>query len=214
MIAEGFVASGAKVYISGRDAQACAETAAALGPSATAIPANLQKYDECQRLVDEITRLEPGGLHVLINNAAANWGEGIDTYPDAAWDKVMTLNVQRVFTLSQMSLPLLEKAGSREDPARIIHIGSIDGIRTPVLSNYAYSASKAALHHLSRAMARELGPRNITSNTVAYGPFPTKMMKHVLDTTGDMIREEVPLRRVGRPEDAAGTCMFLASKAG
>lgn len=214
MIAEGFVASGAKVYISGRDAKACAATASELGPLAISLPADLQKVEECQRVVDEITKLEPAGLNVLVNNAAANWGEEIDTYPDAAWTKVLTLNLQRVFTLSQMCLPLLEKAGQPGDPARIINIGSIDGMRVPMLANYAYSASKAGLHHLSRHMARELGPRNITSNSVAYGPFPTKMMKHVLDTSGDVLREEVPLRRIGKPEDAAGTCLFLASKAG
>lgn len=214
MIAEGFVASGAKVYISGRDAKACAATASELGPSAIALPADLQKVEECQRVVDEITKLEPAGLNVLINNAAANWGEEIDTYPDHAWTKVLTLNLQRVFTLTQMCLPLLEKAGQPGDPARVIHIGSIDGIRAPMLANYAYSASKAGLHHLSRHMARELGPRNITSNSVAYGPFPTNMMKHVLETSGDVLREEVPLRRIGKPEDAAGTCLFLASPAG
>lgn len=216
MIAEGFITSGAKVYITGRDAKACTTTVNDLSPlgSITAIPADLQKVSECERVIAEITAAEPKGLNVLINNAAANWGEEIDTYPDAAWTKVLTLNLQRVFTLTQLALPLMEKAGSLEDPARIINIGSIDGIRTPQLANYAYSASKAGLHHLSRALARELGPRGITSNTVAYGPFPTKMMKATLEAAGDAIRDEVPARRLGKPEDAAGSCLFLASQAG
>lgn len=220
MIAEGFITSGAKVYLTGRDAKACTSAVEALTPlardgaSVQAIPADLQKVSECERVVSEISGKEPSGLHVLINNAAANWGEDIDTYPDHAWTKVLTLNLQRVFTLSQLCLPLMEKAGSPQDPARIINIGSIDGIRTPMLANYAYSASKAGLHHLSRALARELGPRGITSNTVAYGPFPTKMMKATLESAGDALRDEVPLKRLGAPEDAAGSCLFLASKAG
>ncbi|KAK5992405.1 Rhamnolipids biosynthesis 3-oxoacyl-[acyl-carrier-protein] reductase [Cladobotryum mycophilum] len=221
MIVEGFVASGAKVYISGREAKACHDAVSELsslsstsGGSAVALPADLQKLEDCQSLVAEITKREPGGLHVLVNNAGANWGQEIDTYPEAAWQKVLTLNLHRVFTLTQLCIPLLEKAAKPEDPARVVHIGSIDGIRVPSLSTFAYSASKAGLHHLSRALATELGQRDITSNVLACGPFPSKMMKATLEKIGDGIKASVPLRRVGSPEDVAGACIFLASRAG
>ncbi|KJZ76333.1 hypothetical protein HIM_04415 [Hirsutella minnesotensis 3608] len=107
-----------------------------------------------------------------------------------------------------------DSAAACLDPARVIHIGSIDGLRVPAVANFAYSASKAGLHHLSRALARELGPRRVTSNVVACGPFPTKMMRATLDSFGDVIRDEVPLHRVGSPEDVAGACLYLASRAG
>lgn len=222
MIAEGFITNGAKIYITGRDAAACHRAVADLqllaGPSssasATAIPANLQHLSECEALIAKLADLEPAGIHILINNAGATWGADIDSYPDTAWSKVLTLNLQRAFTLTQLCLPLLERAASASDPGRVIHIGSIDGVRVPTLANYAYSASKAGLHHLSRALARELGSRHVTSNVLACGPFPTKMLKPVMELAGDVIVNEVPLGRVGRPEDVAGACIFLASKAG
>ncbi|KEY68940.1 hypothetical protein S7711_04606 [Stachybotrys chartarum IBT 7711] len=223
MIAEGFVANGAKVYLAGRDARACHEAAAALsssssssssGGSAHAIPADLQSLDECRRLAAELTAAEPAGLHVLVNNAGATWAAAVDDYPDAAWSKVLTLNLQRVFTVTQLCLPLLRRAATPADPARVIHIGSIDGLRVPPLATFAYSASKAGLHHLSSALARELGPQNITSNVLACGPFRTKMMKVTLETAGDAMTEEIPLRRIGRDQDVAGACIFLASQAG
>ncbi|KAF5127594.1 Rhamnolipids biosynthesis 3-oxoacyl-[acyl-carrier-protein] reductase [Metarhizium brunneum] len=220
MIATGFVTNGAKVYITGRDAPACHAAVADLAPLARlsgsihALPANLQNLDECQALAASLARLEPGGLHVLVNNAGATWGADIDSHPDAAWTKLLTLNLQRAFTLTQLCLPLLERAGSQDDPARVIHVGSIDGVRVPSLANYAYSASKAGLHHLSRHLARDLGFRNVTSNVLACGPFRTKMMKATLDAAEDVLKENIPLRRIGRDEDVAGSAVFLASKAG
>ena len=151
----------------------------------------------------------------MVNNSGATWGASFDDFPDSAWTKVLTLNLHRVFTLTQQLTPLLEAAGSRtEDPARVIHIGSIDALRVPVLANFPYAASKAGLHHLSRTLAVELGPRGITSNVLACGPFPSKMMAKVLDDTGDEIRAASPLGRIGSPEDAAGACLFLSSRAG
>ncbi|QPH11834.1 hypothetical protein C2857_003752 [Epichloe festucae Fl1] len=220
MIATGFVANGAKVYITGRDAPACHAAAKDLtslarhGGSAHALPANLQHLAECESLVRQLAEREPAGLHVLVNNAGAAWGAPFDEHPDAAWTKLLTLNLHRAFTLSQLSLPLLERAGTSEDPARIIHIGSIDGVRVPTMANFAYSASKAGLHHLSRHMARDLGARNITSNVLACGPFRTKMMRATLDAVGDALAGEIPLGRIGRDEDVAGSAIFLSSKAG
>ncbi|KAL7926242.1 hypothetical protein ACQKWADRAFT_282155 [Trichoderma austrokoningii] len=220
MIAQGFVENGAKVYLNGRDAAACTSTAAELtslarsGGSAHALPGDLQDLAQVQDLVRRLTALEPAGLHVLVNNAGAAWGADIDSYPDSAWHKVLTLNLHRVFTLTQLCLPLLEKTASAPDPARVIHIGSIDGLRVPTVSNIAYAASKAGLHHMSSVLAKELGPRYITSNVLACGPFATKMMRATLDSAGEYIRSELPLRRIGTPEDVAGASLFLASRAG
>lgn len=154
---------------------------------------------------------------MLVNNSGANWGEAYDKYPDHAWNKVMTLNVQRVFTLTQLCTPLLEKAsagrGSTE-PARVIHIGSVDGLRVPLLETYAYSASKAALHHLSRVLSTHIGKRGITSNVLACGPFQSKMMAATLEKFKDTLEAEIPLGRIGTPEDIAGACLFLSSRAG
>ena len=90
----------------------------------------------------------------------------------------------------------------------------MDGLRVPSLETYAYSASKAALHHLSRVLAGQLGPRHITSNTLACGPFQSKMMKATLEKFQDVIEGGVPLGRIGSPEDVAGACIWLASRAG
>ncbi|GKT50298.1 Rho GDP-dissociation inhibitor [Colletotrichum spaethianum] len=218
MISEGFVANGATVYVSSRDAAACEAAAAALtaqGPGrAHAIPADLQKLDDCQRLVAALSSRTAGRLDVLVNNSGAAWGDAFDTYPDAAWTKLLTLNLHRVFTLTQLAAPLLEAAAAPGDPSRVINIGSVDGLRVPLVSSFAYSASKAGLHHLSRALARELGPRGVTSNTLACGPFESKMMKATLDSMRDTIEAEIPMRRIGTPQDVAGACLFLSGRAG
>jgi NAD(P)-dependent dehydrogenase (short-subunit alcohol dehydrogenase family) len=146
-------------------------------------------------------------LHILVNNAGKTWGAPLDRFPDKAWPGVLAVNVQAPFTLVRELLPLLQAAGSHADPARVINIGSIAGITAERLSAYSYSASKAAVHHLSRVLAAELGPRHITVNTVVPGFFPTEMTAHVH-------RDEVALGRLGRAEDIAGCCVFLASRAG
>lgn len=189
------------------------------GGSAASLPADLQSLDACNALAAGLTKREPAGLDVLVNNSGAAWGEPFDTHPDAAWTKLLTLNLQRVFTLTQLLTPLLEKkasasSGSPSSPSRIINIGSIDALRVPTMENYAYSASKAGLHHLTRTLAAALGPRGLTVNTLACGPFPSKMMRAVLDSAGDAIAEANPLGRIGTPQDAAGACLFLCGRAG
>ncbi|THG97018.1 hypothetical protein EW026_g4910 [Hermanssonia centrifuga] len=181
----------------------------------------MQKLSEVDRLVKELSEKETT-LHVLVNNAGAAWGDTVDDYPDAAFTKLLTLNLQRVFSLTQKCLPLLRAAAKQggldgqtyRDPARIINIGSIEGLSVPNHETYAYSASKAALHHLSRNFAGRLGWEGITSNTIACGPFESKMMAHTLKTLGDIIVGSIPLQRIGRPEDVGGTAVFLASPAG
>ncbi|KAL5340484.1 hypothetical protein BJX70DRAFT_361107 [Aspergillus crustosus] len=217
MISEGYVTNGATVYISSRDAKAC-ETATdelnALGKGkAYAIPADFYKEEDIKKLAEELAKRE-SKLHVLVNNSGSNWGAPYDEYPSSAWTRVLTLNLHRVFDLTKLVTPLLEKAAETNNPARIIHIGSIDGLRVPALETFAYSASKAGLHHLSRVLANHLGRRNITSNTLACGPFESKMMAATLKSHREQIESGVPLGRIGSPEDVAGACLFLSSRAG
>jgi len=217
MISEGFVQNGAKVYISSRDAKACEQACEELNVlgkgSAYAIPANFYKEEDCKQLAQELGKREKK-LHILVNNSGSNWGESFDTYPDSAWTRVLTLNLHRVFTITQLLTPLLENAATPEDPARIINIGSIDGLRVPSLETFAYSASKAGLHHLSRVLANHLGRRHITSNTLACGPFESKMMAATLKKFKDVIEGQTTLGRIGTPQDVAGACLFLGSRAG
>jgi NAD(P)-dependent dehydrogenase (short-subunit alcohol dehydrogenase family) len=214
MIARGFVEAGAKVYISSRKADVCAEVADELSQvgECVALPADLSTEAECRRLADEVAAREER-LDILVNNAGATWGASIDTFDEAAWERVLSLNVKGVFHLTKFLLPLLEKAGTADEPARVINIGSIDGIHVPAMDTYSYSASKAAVHQLTRHLARRLAPA-ITVNAIAPGPFESKMMAATLNAFGDQIRATAPLRRIGRPDDMAGTAIFLASRAG
>jgi NAD(P)-dependent dehydrogenase (short-subunit alcohol dehydrogenase family) len=215
MIARGLLEAGASVYISSRKADACAAAQQELSRYGTvaAIPADLSGEAECQRLASEVGQRERA-LNVLVNNAGATWGAPLAEFPAAAWDKVTDLNLKAPFFLARAFLPLLEAAGTDDDPARVINIGSIDGLRVPPFPTYAYSASKAGLHHLTRVLARELGPRRITVNAVAPGPFESKMMAATLRSFGDAIAAAAPLRRIGRPDDMAGAAIYLASRAG
>jgi len=214
MIARGLLQAGARVVVSSRKADACeraCEELSAFG-DVTAVAADLSTHDECLRLADVVTA--DAGLDILVNNAGATWGEPLETFPDAAWDKVLDLNLKSPFWLVQALLPALSAAGTADDPARIVNVGSIDGIRVSPLPVYSYASSKAALHQLTRVLARELGPRHVTVNAVAPGPFPSKMMAATLDAFGDAIAASAPLRRIGRADDMAGVAVFLTSRAG
>jgi NAD(P)-dependent dehydrogenase (short-subunit alcohol dehydrogenase family) len=215
MIARGYVEAGARVYVSSRKASACEEVAAELSKLGTCIaaPADLSSEAEALRLAGEIAEREPA-LHILVNNAGTNWGAPLAEYPDAAWDKLLALNVKAVFHLTRALLPQLEAAARPGDPARVVNIGSIDGLHVPVLETYAYSTSKAAVHHLTRVLARKLAPRGITVNAVAPGPFESKMMAETLERFRDAIIGSCPMGRIGEPEDMAGVAIYLASRAG
>ncbi len=215
MIAEGFVRAGARVYISSRKAADCDAVAAELSGlgECVAVPADLSTEAECERLAGEVSSRE-SALHVLVNNAGATWGAPLAEYPDSAWDKVLALNVKAVFHLTRALLPSLESAGSAQDPARVINVGSIDGIQVPMLETYAYSSSKAAVHQLTRHLAKTLAARHVTVNAIAPGPFRSKMMAATLEAFEEAIVAGCPLGRIGQPSDMAGVAIYLASKAG
>jgi NAD(P)-dependent dehydrogenase (short-subunit alcohol dehydrogenase family) len=215
MIARGLLEAGARVYISSRKAGACADAERDLSKygQVVAVPADLSAEAGCLRLAGEVGQREQA-LNVLVNNAGATWGAPLEEFPAAAWDKVIDLDLKAPFFLTRAFLPLLEAAGTHEDPARVINIGSIDGLRVPPFPTYAYSAGKAGLHHLTRVLARELGPRRITVNAVAPGPFESKMMAATLKEFGEAIADAAPLKRIGHPDDMAGVAIYLASRAG
>ena len=224
MIAAGFLANGAKVYISSRKADVCDATAqrlaATYGGECISLPADLSGLEGIDALVAEITSREDR-LDILINNAGASWGAPLDEFPEVGWDKVMDTNVKGPFFLTQKLLPLLEAAGTREDPARVVNIGSIDGLRAPGFDAFSYGASKSAIHALTRHLASRLTTRNINLNAIAPGPYPTWMLSTGIGTGGDVdgtdwdaLGQTNPRGRVGTPEDIAGTTIFLCSRAG
>ncbi len=224
MIAAGFLAQGAKVYISSRKADACEATAkrlvAAYGGQCMALPADLSKIEGIAQLVKAIGAHEQK-LDILINNAGAAWGAPFDEFPEVGWDKVMDTNVKGVFFLTQKLMPLLRKAGAGPSPARVVNIGSIDGIKSASMDSWSYGASKAAVHHLTRFMAARLTKERVLVNAIAPGPFPTWMLSTGVGFGGqtegvdwDKIGQRNPSGRVGSPQDIAGLATFLCSRAG
>jgi 2-deoxy-D-gluconate 3-dehydrogenase len=224
MIAAGFLASGAKVYISSRKASACDETAKRLmaeyGGECIPLPADLSDVAGCEKLATELSARETK-LDILVNNAGAAWGEKLENFPEAGWDKVMDTNVKAVFFLTQKLLPLLRAAASAETPARVINIGSIDGLKSAVFNTFSYGASKAAVHHLTRFLAAHLTKEHILFNAIAPGPFPTWMLSTGVGFGGktegvnwDAVGGGNPSGRVGTPQDIAGLAIFLCSRAG
>ncbi|MDG2306122.1 MAG: SDR family oxidoreductase [Candidatus Binatia bacterium] len=224
MIAAGFLANGAKVYISSRKADACAAAVERLtsefGGECTAIPADLSKLEGCEALATELAKRDDH-LDILVNNAGATWGAPLAEFPENGWDKVMDTNVKGPFFLVQKCLPLLKKSATHESPSRVINIGSIDGLKTPVFDNFSYGPSKAAIHHLTRVLAAHLVKENILVNAIAPGPFPTWMLSAGVgfggETDGvdwDRVGQANPRGRVGTMEDIAGLAIFLSSRAG
>lgn len=219
MISQGLLQAGARVYITARKAEACQQAAEALGQygKCIAVPADVANPEGRRQLCEQLEKLEPR-LHILINNAGAAWGETYEAYPESAFDKLMSINVTAVFGLTRALTPLLEAAASKEDdPARVVNIGSMDGLHIPTVTGvgtYAYTASKAAVHHLTRHLAVELGPRQITVNAVAPGFFPSKMTDQVFEHRLAEIKQNSLLGRVGKDEEMAGIAIYLCSRAG
>jgi NAD(P)-dependent dehydrogenase (short-subunit alcohol dehydrogenase family) len=217
MIARGLVEAGATVLISSRKQADLTSTASALGRlgNCEALPADLSTPDGARALADQV-RSRVDALSILVNNAGATWGAPLEDFPESGWDRVIHTNVEGIFHLTTALLPALRAAASDTSPARIINIGSVDGLRPPAMENYSYSASKAAVHMLTRHLAKRLAPEHITVNAIAPGPFESKMTAFMLDSQDakEIVEQMVPLGRIGRPDDVVGLTVFLASRAG
>ena len=217
MIARGLVQAGARVIVSSRktgDVEATAQELATIG-DCHAIPGDVSTPEGAAELA-QATQARFESLDILVNNAGAVWGAPLEEFPPAGWDKVVHTNVEGVFHLTVALLPALRSGAQAVDPARVINIGSIDGLRTPAVENYSYSASKAAVHMLTRHLAKRLAGEHITVNAIAPGPFESKMMAWALDDpeSREAIEQSVPLGRIGSPDDVAGLALFLSSRAG
>ena len=217
MIARALVQGDARVIISSRKAgelEQAAQQLAALG-DCQAIPGDISTPAGAQQLA-AATSERFWQLDILVNNAGATWGAPLEQFPASGWDKVSHTNVEGVFHLTVALLPALRAAAGANPPARVINIGSVDGLRTPSVENYSYSASKAAVHMLTRHLAKRLAAERITVNAIAPGPFESKMMAFLLEDpeSREIVASNVPLGRIGQPEDMAGLSLFLASRAG
>jgi len=213
MIAEGFLAQGAKVYISARKADACNQTAkelSAFGPCVS-LPGDVSTLEGAHALVTAYAQHEDS-LDILVNNAGAAWGAPYDEFPESGWDKVVDLNMKAPFFLTQALTPMLRKAAT-DHLAKVIHIASIDGLSVNPWETYSYAASKAGLIHLTRRMALRLAPDRIAVSAIAPGAFASDMNKEARDH-GDEVKGRIPAGRIGTPEDMAGAAIFLASRAG
>ena len=217
MIAKAFLEAGATVYICARDGEACAQTAAELSAFGTChgMAANLASEEGAQALAAQLAE-QVECLDILVNNAGTTWGAPLESYPAKGWEKVMQLNVTSVFSCIQQLLPLLRKAGSAASPARVINIGSVAGITSHGEDAYAYGPSKAALHQLSRMLARELVGQHINVNVIAPGRFPSKMTQFIAQDDAAMAEDcaLIPMKRWGREEEMAALAISLASSAG
>ena len=212
MITEGFLAQGAKVYISGRKADQGEAAAAEFGDNCTYIQGDISTYEGCKALAAEIASREEK-LDILVNNAGVAWGEEYTSFSEGGWDKVMDTNVKGLFFLTQALHPQLKAAASFERPAKVINIASIDGLRVNPWETYSYQASKAAVVHLTRKMASKLGQEDIIMTAIAPGAFASTMNKAARDHE-DKVEKGIPAKRIGRPEDMAAAALFLASSAG
>ena len=215
IIASALVQAGAKVYVVARKAAHCEKISrelSALG-DCRALPGDVSTQTGCLAIADGFRRSERQ-LHVLVNAAGTTWGAPIEDYPDSAWDKVLAVNLKGVFQLTAALLKELEAAGTADDPAKVINIGSVHGFVPPPWESYAYSASKAGVHHLTRHLAKRLGPRHIVVNAIAPGPFQSRMMSAIIEKEGQDLIQETATGRLGRDDDMAGVAIYLASRAG
>lgn len=212
MIAAGFIAQGATVFISSRKAEACFETAQELGEKCIPLPQDVSTVAGCKALAAQLAE-HTDKLDILVNNAGAAWGEPFENFPEKGWDKVMDLNVKSPFFLTQALHPALRAAASRDRPAKVINITSIDGQRLNPWETYSYHASKSALIYLTKRMAARLIQDSINVTSIAPGAFASEMNKAARDH-GEAIAQNIPAKRIGVDEDMAGAAIYLASRAG
>ncbi|MEM9571152.1 MAG: SDR family NAD(P)-dependent oxidoreductase [Pseudomonadota bacterium] len=217
MIARGFVENGVKTYISARKEGPLIEKAEELSQFGECVPiqADLSSVEGIEHLVAELSAREKH-IDILINNAGANWVVPIDEFPEAGWDKVMSINIKSIFFMTQKALPLLRANATKDDPARVINTASIHGFDNPGMPAYAYSASKSGVVHLTKHLATDLAADNINVNAIAPGFFPSNMTKAAVsnDAVYNHAVGQIPRKRAGEPEDVAGTAIYLSSRAG
>lgn len=216
MIANAFLINGAKVYISSRKVKDCDSAAKKLvdetDGQCISLPADISTIDGIGSLFDQFNDKEEH-IDILVNNAGAVWGEPFEQFSEHGWDKIMDLNVKSIFFMIQKFLPLLSKKASKKVPAKIINIGSIDGINTPTYENYSYSIAKAGVHKLTKVLAAKIIDKNVICNAIAPGPFPSKMLGSAVKHNYTSISEKNPSKRVGKGEDIGGAAIFLGSRA-
>lgn len=216
MAVEALVMAGAKVYLASRKLEACQAVADELADKGQCFALRADLSNEAGVLeLSEAFKEREQRLDALINNAGKTWGEPLQEFPWKAWDGVMSVNVSAIFTLTRELLPCLEAAGSADNPARVINLGSVMGIQAANTTAYSYATSKAAVHHLTQILANELAERHIAVNAIAPGPFASRMMAYITDdeTTSRELASNIPLQRVGKPEDVAGLVLYLCSAA-
>ncbi|MBO6718688.1 MAG: SDR family oxidoreductase [Rhizobiaceae bacterium] len=220
MAATGLVHGGAKVLIASRKGEHCEAVAAELNAldapgSAEGFAGDVSTEEGVAALVAAV-KARTDKLHILVNNAGATWGADLESFPYKAWSKVLDVNVTGLFHLTRELLPLLDKAATDDDPARIINLGSVMGTQPMADGAYSYTASKAAVHHLTRTLANEFAERRITVNAFAPGPFQSRMTAFATasDEQAAHVGSHNPLGRIGRPDDIAGSTLYLCSRAG
>jgi len=218
MITSGFLANKSKVYITARKEEALVKKAEELSKKydceCIPVSGDISNTEGIDALVKFLNDAEPDGIDYLINNAGAAWGANYDDFPESGWDKVIDLNLKTPFFLTQKLTPLLEKKGTSEDPSRVVNIASIDGLHVPLMETYSYTASKSGIIHLTKHLAKTLVSRNIIVNAIAPGPFDSHMLGKAVNFDYSFIAESVPRKRIGSPEDIAGLCIYLCSRAG
>ena len=218
MITSGFLANKSKVYITARKEEALVKKAEELSQKfdceCIPVSGDISNTEGIDALVKFLNDAEPDGIDYLINNAGAAWGANYDDFPESGWDKVIDLNLKTPFFLTQKLTPLLEKKGTSKDPSRVVNIASIDGLHVPLMETYSYTASKSGIIHLTKHLAKTLVSRNIIVNAIAPGPFDSHMLGKAVNFDYSFIAESVPRKRIGSPEDIAGLCIYLCSRAG
>ena len=220
MIATALVQAGARVMIASRKGLDCVHVADEI--NAMGAPGSAEGFagdvgtEEGVAALVEAVKTRTDKLHILVNNAGVSWGAPYETFPHAAWAKVMSVNVAGLFTLTRDLTPLLLNAATADDPARVINLGSVMGTQPAADGAYSYSASKAAVHHLTRILAEELAAKRVTVNAFAPGPFQSRMTAFATakDEQVERVGAGVPLGRIGAPDDVAGATLYLCSRAG
>lgn len=216
MMARGLLENGAKVYITARKEERLHAMAQELSQYGECVPiaADMSNVEDIEAFVAAVSAKEDR-LDILINNAGANWAAPIDQFPEGGWDKVMDINIKSIFFTTQKFIPLMKAAGTADNPARVINIASINGIRNSGMPTYAYSASKSAVIHLTTHLATDMAHWNINVNAIAPGFFPSNMTKQIVENE-EMTKAaiaQIPRGRAGKPEDIAGTALYLCSEA-